>query len=76
MTPSDLFYIATAMLVAAIYMLPTIVAGVRDHPQGNAIMILNLFLGWTFIVWVVALAWSATAIKMAPRADELVTRGS
>ena len=46
----------------AIYLLPTIVAGAREHPSGGGIFVLNLFLGWTFVGWVVALAWSCSAI--------------
>lgn len=47
----------------ALYFLPWIVAYRRDHPNCNAIALLNLFLGWTFLGWVLALVWSATAIK-------------
>ena len=46
----------------AIYFLPTFVAMIRHKRKGhrheNAIVIVNLFLGWTFIGWVVALAWA------------------
>ena len=46
----------------AIYFLPTFVAMTRrkrkGHRNENAIVIVNLFLGWTFIGWVVALAWA------------------
>lgn len=49
-----------------IYFLPAIVASYRDHHQANAIAILNLFLGWTFIGWVIALVWSATAVVKRP----------
>ena len=44
----------------ALYFLPTIVAILRDHRNAAAILILNLFLGWTFLGWVAALVWSAT----------------
>jgi len=30
----------------------------RNHPQKNPILIVNIFLGWTLIGWVAALAWS------------------
>lgn len=45
-------------LILAIYFLPTIVG--RNKENGTAIFILNLFLGWTFIGWVVALVWATT----------------
>ena len=41
-----------------VYLLPTIVAAVRQHDAMNAIFVLNLALGWTFIGWVVALVWA------------------
>ena len=55
----DIFVIFVAV---AIYFLPTFVAMIRHKRKGhrneNAIVIVNLFLGWTFIGWVVALAWA------------------
>jgi hypothetical protein len=49
----------TLGLVAAglIYFAPTINA--RHKRNYAAILALNFFLGWTFVGWVVALAWSA-----------------
>jgi hypothetical protein len=48
------------ILSLALYFLPTIVAVVRKKRNALAIFLLNLFLGITFIGWVVALVWSAT----------------
>lgn len=45
----------------AFYFLPTIIAIFRTHHQWGAIAVINLFFGWTFIGWVVALAWSVSA---------------
>jgi hypothetical protein len=45
------------------YLLPAIVAAVRRHHNENAIFILNVLLGWTFVGWVVALVWSATRVE-------------
>lgn len=42
----------------ALYFLPAIVARSRQHPNAAAILLLNLFLGWTFVGWVVSLVWS------------------
>lgn len=42
-----------------LYFLPTIIAALRSHPSAGAIFAVNLFLGWTFIGWVLALIWSA-----------------
>ena len=47
----------------ALYFLPTIIASGRHLPERGAIAMINLFLGWTCIGWVVALIW---AIVVAP----------
>lgn len=39
-----------------IYWIPTVVAAVRHVPNTGSVVVVNLFLGWTFIGWVVALA--------------------
>lgn len=41
-----------------LYFLPTVLAVIRKHPNTLAIFLLNFFLGWSFIGWVVALVWS------------------
>ncbi len=44
-------------LLALLYFLPTIVAAGRGH--GIAlILVLNLFFGWTIVVWFVLLVWA------------------
>ena len=43
-----------------LYLLPSICAFMRGHPSKAAILILNIFLGWTFIGWVVSLVWAFT----------------
>jgi hypothetical protein len=55
--------LALLALLVGIYFTPTFVAGGRGHPNTSAIVLLNLFLGWTFVGWVVALVWSVTAIE-------------
>jgi hypothetical protein len=44
-----------------IYFIPAIVAGARRHRQTLAIVVLNVFLGWSGLGWLVALVWSCTA---------------
>ena len=39
-----------------IYFLPTIIAWIRHKKNGGSVIVINLFLGWTFIWWVVAFA--------------------
>jgi Superinfection immunity protein len=56
-TPTSTFiglgYLAIAL---AIYFMPSIIGSGKRNV--GAIFILNLFLGWTFIGWVVALVWA------------------
>jgi len=47
-------------IVAGLYFLPTIVAFSRKRSNREAILVLNIFLGWTFVGWVVALVWAMT----------------
>jgi hypothetical protein len=48
------------VLPAAVYFLPTIIAGTRWHVSDGAIFALNLLAGWTALGWLVALVWSLT----------------
>jgi hypothetical protein len=43
--------------------LPTLVARSRNHPSANAIFLVNLFAGWTFIGWIVSLLWAFARIS-------------
>lgn len=40
------------------YFLPSIIALVRSKRDILAIFLLNLFLGWSVIGWIVALVWA------------------
>jgi hypothetical protein len=55
--------VVLVLLALAAYMLPTIVAGSRHHPNTAPVLVLNLLLGWTLVGWAVALAWALTAIE-------------
>jgi hypothetical protein len=39
----------------ALYFLPSIIAAVRHTHNSTAILLLNLFFGWTMVGWFVAL---------------------
>jgi hypothetical protein len=41
------------------YFLPSIVAFARNKRDTTAILLLNIFRGWTLIGWIVALIWAA-----------------
>jgi len=44
------------LILFVAYFLPWIVAAGRSHPQVAPIFIVNMFLGWTLLGWVIALA--------------------
>ena len=46
-----------------LYFLPSFVAIGRKHHQENAIILLNMLLGWTLLGWIAALVWAATAVR-------------
>ena len=43
-----------------VYFLPSFVASDGRHPSAGGVFVLNLFLGWTLVGWVVALAWASS----------------
>ena len=48
------------ILIAAVYMLPTMNALLRRHANTGAIATLNVLLGWTVLGWIGAVVWSMT----------------
>lgn len=56
-----------ALAIIVIYMFPTVVAGFRQHANTGSILVVNLFLGWTLIAWVLCLAWAVGANTKADR---------
>lgn len=55
----QILYIVLFLLALGVYFLPCVVAASRDCKASVGIGIVNLFLGWTFVGWGVALAWAA-----------------
>jgi len=51
------------LVLMALYFIPTFIAFNAGKNNKEAILLLNLFLGWTFIGWVVALVWATTQDK-------------
>lgn len=46
------------IIIIFIYFLPSIIG--YKHKNILSIIMLNIFLGWTFIGWVVSLVWACT----------------
>ena len=59
------WFVTVVLLIvfAAIHFVPTFVAFAQQHHNRVAIFVLNLFLGWTGIGWVIALVWALTAVR-------------
>jgi hypothetical protein len=55
-----LFLIVLAILI---YFFPSVVA--RKKENFKAIFVLNFFLGWSFLGWVIALVWAVMKEKKA-----------
>ena len=59
----DQFAIILSSIIGVIvilisYFIPTIIALIRKHRDVMAIFILNLFLGWSLIGWIISLVWA------------------
>jgi hypothetical protein len=46
------------LILMVIYFFPTAVAYSHNRKNKVAILVLNIFLGWTFFGWVGALVWA------------------
>ncbi len=56
-----MFHVHGFFFALALYFLPTLIACLRHLHGRVGIMMLNLFLGWTFIGWIAALIWAIAA---------------
>jgi hypothetical protein len=62
----ELLGVALFAFLLFVYFIPTIVAQHHRHRSVGAIAVINLFLGWTFLGWVIALAWAANGNVESP----------
>lgn len=58
-----LVYIIASIVCVSIYMIPSVIAYKRKHPQFIPILIIDLFFGWSGIAWVGVLAWSFSNVS-------------
>ena len=54
-----IIWILVMMAIFCIYFLPSLVANNKEN--ANGVYILNLFFGWTFLGWVLALIWAVSS---------------
>ena len=52
--------ISALVIILFLYFIPALVASQREHRQAGAILVINLFLGWPLLGWVIALAWACS----------------
>lgn len=55
---------AAFLFVLALYFVPSIVAIARKVMNYGSVVVINLFLGWTFIGWVIALAMACRTSRV------------
>lgn len=53
-----LVMIAAGIICLLLYFLPAVIAFNRVHEYRWPIFAINLFVGWSFIGWIVALVWA------------------
>ena len=50
-------------ILLILYFLPTLVAMMRQHHNAGSIFVLNLFLGWTVLAWIISLAMACSQVR-------------
>lgn len=55
------------VIILFVYFVPTVVAFARGVPNKGSVLVVNLFLGWTLVGWVVSLAMAARSGQPRPR---------
>lgn len=65
----SIFALLIIGILIAIYFAPAMLAAYRNHTSMGGILVINIFLGWTFLGWVVALAWAASGRHDPPPAS-------
>lgn len=46
------------LIIICLYFLPAMCASMRGTQGTGGILVLNIFLGWTAIGWIIALVWA------------------
>jgi len=65
--PAALGALIVFLAGVSLYFVPTIVGAIRKVPNIGSVVVINLFLGWTLIGWVVALAMAARSVPPPQR---------
>ena len=54
---------AAAIIGIVIYFIPSIIAFRRDAASRWVIFLVNIFLGWTLLIWIITLIWACEGRK-------------
>jgi hypothetical protein len=66
MGPLEIIILVLILPSLAVYFVPTIIALARHARNSLAIVLINIFAGWTFLGWVAALVWSIVDQRQSP----------
>ncbi|MBY4575974.1 hypothetical protein ACN94_20730 [Gordonia paraffinivorans] len=60
------------LFLIGLYLLPSIIAQLRKVPNKGSTIVINVFLGWTIVGWVVALAMAVRDVPRTPHPNHFV----
>jgi hypothetical protein len=63
-------WIIVSVVGLFLYFVPAGIAGQRGMASATGVFVANLFLGWTFLGWVLCLIWAFTGKSKAQQALE------
>ena len=55
---TELIILLAFLFLAATYLLPTLIAIARKHPDRLPLILVNIFAGWTLLGWAVCMIWA------------------
>ena len=50
------------IILVAVSLIPTFIAVIRKHPLSQRIILVNIFLGWTVVGYILAMVWACSSI--------------
>lgn len=77
-TASGVFLVTMLMIVVGLggYFLPWLIASGRNHHRSTQVFVLNLFLGWTLLGWVIALVMAVGPTEKETEPPEYLARSA
>ncbi|WP_234262244.1 superinfection immunity protein [Klebsiella aerogenes] len=72
-TAMYIWLFANPLVAIIIYLIPIIIAAMRKHKNTTMIVILGLFFGWIFLLWLILTLWAAFGEKHPTDNESLAT---